>query len=220
MISLLPLTLASHSEVHHNHEPLIKVSIIVVAGFAFILIKSITMDHLAAALMDFESSADQPGPCSYVQGAEYNSFAIIIQSSDYCYDTGDPSNNFIGILDDATDGLVFKAGSIHNLCGNTIYCSYLANGGSFTAWIDLTPEQTLQVRFANGSYPKVGRSSQPLLERSNVKFPAGLGDFATLIFVGNSRENHIQAHEISLWKFFSREIPKTIPSSQRESWIR
>ncbi|KAG0616271.1 hypothetical protein M758_5G103300 [Ceratodon purpureus] len=108
-----------------------------------------------------------------------------------------------------------------NLCGNkTDDCPYLSNGGSFTAWIDVTLDRTLQVWLISGSYSQAQRPLQPLVEYPNFTLPIGTAENVSLFFRRSSCKDQIGTHEISTWIVnVSTPIPKAIPFSNKDkSW--
>lgn len=160
----------------------------------------------------------QSGPCkSYIQRDNY--FAVVFDA-DYNPDMGDPSNNFVGVIDGMSNP-IFKPGYTHNLSGNgTTHFSYLSNGGSsIRGWIDLSPQRTLQVWLANGSSEN-SKPLKPVLELQNFEMPSKLGDYVSLMFLGSSGENHMQAHKLSSWSFSSSELVSPNSRAMRKWGIR
>ena len=165
---------------------------------SFAIGNSVDNDWLAAW-------ANQSGPCINIPGD--NSYVGVVFGTDYNYRIGEPSNNFIGISDGNDNNPAFGAGTTYNLCGENIdHCSFFANGASFTAWIDYTPEQTLEVRLLNGSFGE--KPVKALFEYPNFKLPPALGEYISPAIVGSSAANHITAHEVLAWSFNTTGVPK------------
>jgi serine/threonine protein kinase len=106
-----------------------------------------------------------------------------------------------------------------NLCGNkTPNCPYLANGGSFTAWIDITLEQILQVWLISGSYLQEQRPIKPLIEYPNFTLPIGKANNVSLFFRKSSCTNQIKAYETSTWNFnILNATQEAIPFSKKDT---
>jgi len=140
-------------------------------------------------------------------------FALYIDT-DYNPNHNEPSNNFIRIAKNLQYEYDIPAYT-HNLCGNDTHCWYFSNGKTFTAWIDFTSSsQTLEVRLANGSNPGAKKPLQPLLLIPHYKMSKELTDDVYLTFWGSSDLNHVEAHELLSWSFYSSGVSQSIPSSQ------
>ena len=100
----------------------------------------------------------------------------------------------------------------YNLCtGNEVYnCTYLCNGGYFTAWIDYNSTlQKLEVYFANGSlYNNVLKPAKPLLE-ATVSLVRLFKDY---MYVGFSSSTGLfsEVHQIQSWTFTSSGMPELV----------
>lgn len=119
----------------------------------------------------------------------------------------DSSNNHIGVNRNSMNSTWS-----HNLCGGTIpNCTYLANGGSFTAWIDYdSPSHKLEVYFANGSlYNSIPKPAKPVIEAPNLRLDDILDDY---MYVGFSASTGLlsEVHTIQSWQFTSSGMPEIV----------
>jgi hypothetical protein len=186
------------------------------SGFAFAFLQSISLTTMQDMISQMGRSGGCKSPRSTegLQTSKYPpGFALYIDT-DFNPNHDEPSNNFLRIaknLDSEYDVPAYT----YNLCGNETHCWYFSNGRIFTAWIDFSSSsQTLEVRLANGSSPSVKKPSSPLILIPNYKLPKQLGDDVYLTFWGSSELNHVEAHELLSWSFFSSGISTEIPSSE------
>jgi serine/threonine protein kinase len=96
----------------------------------------------------------------------------------------------------------------YNLCtGNAWNCSYLTNGGYFTAWIDYdNASQSLQVFFANGSlYNNTPKPRQAIITAA-VPLTGLVGDYMYVGFTSSTGRS-FEVHQIQSWTFTSTGIP-------------
>ncbi|KAG0623819.1 hypothetical protein M758_3G204700 [Ceratodon purpureus] len=167
-------------------------------GISFMLSKS---SREESSMYDRNYWTSQPGACIWAPSENYNT---IVFRSVYNAKRNIPSNNYIGVIDGTSLNRVFKPGSTYNLCGNETHCAYYSGGGTFTAWIDFTPERSLQVRLRNGSYAHMDKPLMPLIDMVNYTLPSGEGDYLSFTFLGSSGESQVyEAHEILSWSFTS-----------------
>jgi hypothetical protein len=111
----------------------------------------------------------------------------------------DPSDSHIGVNINSMNS---TAGT-YNLCGGKhVNCSYLCNGGNFTAWIDYNATgQALEVRFANGSsVAGVAKPAEAVIRVVNLNLS---GVFNEYMYVGFSASTgqFSEVHEIKSWSF-------------------
>ncbi|KAG0630877.1 hypothetical protein M758_1G210300 [Ceratodon purpureus] len=103
----------------------------------------------------------------------------------------------------------------YNLCGGSLTnCSYLGNGGYFTAWIDYSSSsQKLQVFLANrSSLDSVPKPLTPLINASLVPLADLVDDYMYVGFTG-STGSMSEVHHIQSWKFTSSGMPEAEPPS-------
>jgi serine/threonine protein kinase len=96
----------------------------------------------------------------------------------------------------------------YNLCtGNAWNCSYLANGGYFTAWIDYdNASQSLQVFFANGSlYNHIPKPQKPVITAA-VSLTDLVDEYMYVGFT-SSTGMYFEVHQIQSWTFTSTGMP-------------
>ncbi|KAG0588199.1 hypothetical protein KC19_2G224400 [Ceratodon purpureus] len=139
-------------------------------------------------------------PSNRVFAVEFDTFAN--------YWWNDPSDSHIGINVNSMNSTVS-----YNLCGGKVMnCSYLCNGGDFTAWIDFdSASRNLNVFFANGSlYKNVAKPQKPMLNAS-VPLQDLLDDY---MYVGFSSSTGLfsEVHEIQSWRFTSTGMPEIAPA--------
>jgi hypothetical protein len=111
----------------------------------------------------------------------------------------DPSDSHIGVNINSMNS---TAGT-YNLCGGKhVNCSYLCNGGNFTAWSDYNATgQALEVRFANGSsVAGVAKPAEAVIRVVNLNLS---GVFNEYMYVGFSASTgqFSEVHEIKSWSF-------------------
>ena len=117
----------------------------------------------------------------------------------------DPSDSHIGV-----DVNSMNSTKTYNLCGGSLVnCSYLCNGGDFTAWVDYTATgQTLDVRFANGtSATGVRKPTNPVIRVQNLDLSSVFNEY---MYVGFSASTgmYTELHEIKSWSFSSSGMPE------------
>ncbi|KAG0617000.1 hypothetical protein M758_5G157700 [Ceratodon purpureus] len=123
----------------------------------------------------------------------------------------DTSNNHVGV-----DINSMASTWSYNLCGGTLRnCTYLCNGGYFTAWIDYdSGSQKLQVFLANGSsYNNVPKPTTPIINASLPSLAVPLADLVDdYMYVGFSASTGAmsEVHQIQSWKFATSGMPEAI----------
>jgi serine/threonine protein kinase len=122
----------------------------------------------------------------------------------------DPSDNHIGV-----DVNSMNSTALYNLCGaggppsQQTNCSYLANGGPFTAWVDYNGTgQTLEVRFVNGTYSSGKRPANFTIRVQNLDLGSVFN--ADYMYVGFSASTGSvsEVHKIRSWSFVSSGMPE------------
>ena len=139
-------------------------------------------------------------PSNRVFAVEFDTF----ENDEY----NDPSDSHIGVDVNCMNSTVS-----YNLCGGTVQnCSYLCNGGFFTAWIDYNgTSQLLEVFFTNGSlYNFVAKPAKPVLSTS-LPLQGLLDDYMYVGF-SSSTGQFVEVHQIQSWKFSSSGMPDIAPA--------
>ena len=119
----------------------------------------------------------------------------------------DPSDSHIGV-----DVNSMNSTALYNLCGTgppsqQTNCSYLANGGPFTAWVDYNGTgQTLEVRFVNGTYSSGKRPANFTIQVQNLDLGSVFN--ADYMYVGFSASTGSvsEVHKIRSWSFVSSGV--------------
>ncbi|KAG0627514.1 hypothetical protein M758_2G207200 [Ceratodon purpureus] len=147
------------------------------------------------------SAAGNGDPSNRVFAVEFDTFP------NYWYD--DPSDSHIGV-----DVNSMNSTWSYNLCGGDVYnCSYLCNGGFFTAWIDYdSASQKLEVFFANGSlYNNTAKPRRPVIQ-ANLSLSELLDDDMYVGF-SSSTGKWSEVHQIMSWKFTTIGMPDVLNES-------
>ena len=121
----------------------------------------------------------------------------------------DPSDSHIGV-----DVNSMNSTKTYNLCGGSrVNCSYLCNGGDFTAWVDYNATgQTLDVRFANGtSAAGVRKPTKPVIRVQSLDLSSVFNEY---MYVGFSASTgtFTEVHKIKSWSFSSIGMPEVAPA--------
>jgi serine/threonine protein kinase len=154
-------------------------------------------------------------------GQAYNQLFAVEFDTYYNPEYNDSSDSHIGV-----DINSVNSSWSYNFCtGNTHNCSYLANGGYFTAWIDYdNASQSLQVFFANGSlYNHIPKPQKPVITAA-----VSLTDLVDeYMYVGFTSSTGMfdEVHQIQSWTFTSTGMPTSLlrptslvrPTSANES---
>lgn len=166
-------------------------------GLAFTFVRSITLSDAV------ESGSELCLLDRAIDGSINPLFAIEFDT----YKThwfGDISDSHVGVNIDSMRSIWS-----YNLCEsseNQEYCSYLANGGYFTAWIDYyNTSEILQVFLASGSLDDISKPLKPLIEANISKFMPLANLVDEFMYVGFSSGTgvHWEVHEIKSWTFTS-----------------
>ncbi|KAG0587417.1 hypothetical protein KC19_2G162800 [Ceratodon purpureus] len=171
-------------------------------GMAFTFARNINFtDETAGALLCLVREEDDGKASNHLFAVEFDTFL----SPPY----NDTSDSHIGVNINS-----MKSVWSYDLCGGSIRnCSYLCNGGYFTAWIDYgSSSQTLEVFFANGSsFDNVQKPLTPLITASlpsAVPLAALVDDYVYVGFTGSTSPGFIEVHQIQSWKFTSSGMPE------------
>ncbi|KAG0627746.1 hypothetical protein M758_2G225100 [Ceratodon purpureus] len=166
-------------------------------GLAFTFAKNDSlMGQDAGSTLCLLKEQDNGKPSNRIFAVEFDTFPN--------YWWNDPSDSHIGINVNSMNSTV-----AYNLCGGKVMnCSYLCNGGYFTAWIDYdSASRNLDVFFANGSlYNNIAKPPKPMLNAS-VSLQGLLDDY---MYVGFSSSTGLysEVHEIQSWRFTSSGMPE------------
>jgi serine/threonine protein kinase len=117
----------------------------------------------------------------------------------------DPSDSHIGV-----DVNSMNSTKTYNLCGGSLVnCSYLCNGGDFTAWVDYNATgQTLDVRFANGtSAAGVRKPTDPVIRVQNLDLSNVFNEYMYVGFSASTGK-YTEVHKIKSWSFTSSGMPE------------
>ena len=123
-------------------------------GIAFLFARNITPSGDPGGSMCLLKRANNGLVTNHLFAVEFDTY----QNLGY----NDSSNNHIGVNINS----MYSKWS-YNLCGGSVFnCTYLVNGGSFTAWIDYdSTTQKLSVYFTNGSLSNmIPKPPKPLIE--------------------------------------------------------
>lgn len=166
-------------------------------GLAFTFVRSITLSDAVASgseLCLLDRAID--GSVNPLFAIEFDTYKTHL--------FGDISDSHVGVNIDS-----MKSIWSYNLCEgseNQEYCSYLADGGYFTAWIDYyNTSQILQVFLASGCLDDISKPPKPLIEANISKFMPLAYLVDEFMYVGFSSGTgvHWEVHEIKSWTFTS-----------------
>ena len=167
-------------------------------GFAFMFATDRDPSGHGGSTMGLLNDSNNGNASNHLFAVEFDTF------QSFLYD--DPSDNHIGV-----DVNSLNSTHTYNFCGGRqSNCSYLCNGGNFTAWIDYNgTRETLEVRFAKGSQAGgVKRPKNFLIQVRKLDLRPVLKEY---MYTGFSAATgaYTEIHEIKSWSFTSTRMPKT-----------
>ena len=167
-------------------------------GFAFMFATGTSPEGHGGSTLGLLNDTNNGNASNHVFAVEFDTY------QSFMYD--DPSNNHIGV-----DVNSLNSTHTYNFCGGKqTNCSYLCNGGNFTAWIDYNgTQETLEVRFAKGSQAGgVKRPKNFLIQVRKLDMRPVLKEH---MYTGFSAATgaYTEIHEIKSWSFTSTGMPRT-----------
>lgn len=170
-------------------------------GFAFMFATSRSAEGAGGSALGLLNDTNNGNASNHLFAVEFDTYKSVIYN--------DPSDNHIGV-----DVNSLNSTHTYNFCGGKqTNCSYLCNGGNFTAWIDYNgTQETLEVRFAKGSQAAgVKRPKKFLIQVRNLDLRPVLEEY---MYTGFSAATgwYTEIHEIKSWSFTSTGMPKTASS--------